>query len=100
MLLDQILLSKFTQRVTVFFDRRRRKVAKRVELRFGSIGRSSCLDASTRDSDTEGSWSEYFAPCRTQGTFSDPEGGDAGHRTLIRYVSTFFFFLFHSIIKV
>lgn len=74
----------------VFFDGRRRKVAKRVDLHLGSTGRSSRLDASAGDSNTEASRGEYLAPCRTQGTLRNPEGGHAGHRTPVRHVSSFF----------
>lgn len=84
----------------VFFDRRRRKVAKRADLRLGSTGWSSRLDASARDPNAEAFRGEYLAPCRTQGTFSDPEGGDAGHRTPVRNVSLFSsfpFLLFHRL---
>lgn len=74
----------------VFFDGRRRKVAKGVDLHLGSTGRSSRLDASAGDSNTEASRGEYLAPCRTQGTPRNPEGGHAGHRTPVRHVSSFF----------
>lgn len=74
----------------VSFDGRRRKVAKRVDLHLGSTGRSSRLDASAGDSNTKASRGEYLAPCRTQGTLRNPEGGHAGHRTPVRHVSSFF----------
>lgn len=78
----------------VFFDGRRRKVAKRVDLHLGSTGRSSRLDASAGDSNTKASRGEYLAPCRTQGTLRNPEGGHAGHRTPVRHVSSFFILFF------
>ena len=81
----------------VFFDGRGRKVAKGVDLHLGSTGRSSRLDASAGDSNTETSRGEYLAPCRTQGTLRNPEGGHAGHRTPVRHVSSFFILFSFSI---
>lgn len=84
----------------VFFDGRRRKVAKRVDLHLGSTGRSSRLDASAGDSNTETSRGEYLASCRTQGTLRNPEGGHAGHRTPIRHVSSFFILFSFSFLLI